>query len=349
MFRLLPLLALLISTSAWAELRFAVWSPPGYKYSYIVPVREGESLERAVGRYQGAVNNNHDLRTNLIPRPLKIKAGKITDFAGEKNQARALIVANKADDMLREQEFIKYPGNPLNSRGVKPYVLPLGAHLGLTQNEFSELHDKIKAEFDLVQGIGGDDWFTKLYGEKVNGARGSMSWERDHAELQLYRTVAEGEEGPFISLHCRAMQGFCVAHDEKMIQDIPKELGLEYHQEGTHKIRIDLDKSRHLKKIYPWGEEIWVNTLHHQAVDMPPGVEENEIFRVVARDLHGVVEFIELKNGRGIGSQFHPELMSGKHLNPYYDYVADQAKAAYRRRVKSSCSSRYAETKNRQQ
>src|SRR5688500_10662001 len=94
----LALLYIVAIPFAWPELQFAVWRPPGFKYPYIIPVREGETFEHAVDRYQAALNINPDLRENLVHQPLHIPHGKITELEGEKAGPRALIIANSVED-----------------------------------------------------------------------------------------------------------------------------------------------------------------------------------------------------------------------------------------------------------
>jgi putative glutamine amidotransferase len=337
---------------AQAELQLAVWQPPGFKYPYLVPVRDGETLEHAVDRYQAALNMNADLMDNLLKHPLHIPHGKITDFAAEKSGPRAVIIANKLEDMRKEQEFINYPGQPLRKRGIKPYVIPIDGELGLSQDEAEEFRKTIKKQFDLAHGIGGDDIVPRLYGERLMYARGDMSLARDKAEMKLKQELMQGNEGPFLFDICRAHQMMGVASGQMaavsspctMVQDIPKELDVHIHPDNIHKITIDREKSRHLAKIFTGTEDVLVKSLHHQSLDiesLPNG--GNELIQVVAYDLHGVVEAIELKNGRGLGVQFHPELMGPKTKDPFYDYIAAQAKKVYRRRVGESCEREFSE------
>lgn len=338
MFRVFPALIVffLCAGPAHAEVRLAIWNPPGFKYAYVVAVREGESLAAAVGRYQGAVNLNPDLRASLVKNPLALKNGKLSLFSEQASGPRALVLANKAVDMQRAQDYVDAPAKPLRARGVKPYVLPLAAELGLSASEAEEFRAKLTQEFDLLLAIGGDDNHPRLYGREITYAKEPLSMTRDLAEKNLIEHYTKSERGFFLGI-CRGSQLLGITMGCPLVQDIEKEKNVAGHRHGFHSAWIDRGQSEHLTKIFPGAAEIEINTLHHQAV-----AEGNSLLRVVARDPFGVVEATELANGRGLGVQFHPELMSEKTKNPFFDYIATQAQSAYAERVRGSCESRYA-------
>ena len=327
----------LLPLSAWAELRLAVWRPPGYKYAFVVPVRESETPEKAVARYLAALNMNSDIKKNLLTKPIKLNLGSVTELKDAPNVPRALIVSNREDNFARDEYYQNLPGKELRKRRVEPYVRPLVMDVGLSRAETEELRKLVAKEFDLRIGLGGDDIHPITYDEKIKGARGDLSLTRDLSEIEELKRFTSEKRG-FYAGFCRGSQILGVAMGCSMVQDIPSELNVESHAEGTHKILLDRKESEHFRKIFPGKDEIIVNTYHHQSVD----TKGNSRLRVVARDIHGIVEGTELTNGFGMGFQFHPEEMTATVKRPVFDYLAERAHAAYRERTGKKCPAGFA-------
>ncbi|MGZ3695839.1 MAG: gamma-glutamyl-gamma-aminobutyrate hydrolase family protein [Bdellovibrionota bacterium] len=325
------------SIFAQAEIRMAVWNPPGFKYAYLVPVREGESLKKAVARYQAAVNMSPDLRASIFKKGLKLKLGKVTPFQENAHETRALVTSNKASDFLPAQFYVDGPGKPLRARGIKSYVLPVAADLGLANEEADEFRAIVARQFDLMVSIGGDDVHPSLYRRPITYAKEPLSITRDLSELKMMQTFIEAKRGFFLGI-CRGSQLLGIAMGCPLVQDIEIELGVTGHGEGFHPTFIDQKNSRHLARAYPGMNEMEFNTLHHEAVE-----KGNEKLRVVAWDPLGVVEATELVEGNGMGTQFHTEIMNDEIKNPFFDHIAAEAKKSNRERVRSGCNFRFAD------
>jgi putative glutamine amidotransferase len=327
--------------SASAEIRLVVWSPPGHMYSYVLPVREGESFPQAVARYQQGVNMNPDLRENIFRKPLALKNGSLSSFLLEADSPKALLLANKAGDFTAAQEYLKNAALPLRSRGIKPYVLPISADLGLSQEEAAEFRSVISRKFDLLVGMGGDDAHPNLYKEKIVYAKPDLSLTRDISETNLIRDFLKEERGFYLGI-CRGSQLLGVISGCPLTQDIEKITGVKGHGNGFHPAYIDQEASVHFSAIFPGKSEITVNTLHHQAVQPVA----NSPLRVVLWDGNGIVEGTELESGFGIGVQSHPELMPAEVKTPFFDHIAEEAKAAYGRRHRLRCAETFSSIGN---
>lgn len=323
-------LFLLLPLFTQAEpVRIVVWQPPGHAYSYLIPVIGDESFERAVRKYQSTLNQNTDLRQNLFPQPLELPPGKITELRDQAHTPQALVMANKAQDMQPGQSYVKNVAAPLRDRGIKPYVLPLGAELRLSEKEAADFRAQLVKKFDLLVAMGGDDVEPALYGQDNRLAKGPLSATRDQAELRLIREYNQSKRGFFVGI-CRGSQLLGVSAGCPLVQDIPKQLGVSMHGKGEHNILIRNEHSIHLAPIFKGAQEAKVNTLHHQSVR----ANGNDQLRVVAVDPYGITEATELKTGQGLGVQFHPELMDEKVKKPFFDHVVGQVQKHFRANVR---------------
>lgn len=320
---------LLCGTQAEAALRLAIWNPPGFKYAYILPLRENESLTQAVVRYQQGVNMNSDLRENIFRRPLRLGLGTSASLEGAPDAPRALLLANKAGDLERAQAFVKNVAKPLQARGLKAYVLPVSAELGLSGAEAEEFRSLLAKRFDLLVGMGGDDVHPFLYREPIRYAKPDLSMARDISEFQVIKRFLDESRGFYLGI-CRGSQLLGVISGCTLVQDIEIEKGVAGHRFGFHQMEIQ-PEAKIFKEIFPAGS-VRVNTLHHEAVK-----EGSELLTVAARDPFGITEGTELVSGRGVGIQSHPEMMGAEVKAPFFDRIVTEAKIAFGARHAWSC------------
>ena len=159
---------------------------------------------------------------------------------------------------------------------------------------------------------GGDDLDPSHYGQENRGSMG-IDPLRDEAELSLLRAyLAAGK--PVLAI-CRGHQLLNVSLGGTLIQDLDGAL-LPFHQmeggaEGdrSHTVRAGVGSVLH--GLY--GEVFSVNSCHHQAADrVGHGLE------VTARSESGLIEALEHSSLPVLGTQFHPERMTGQHLSPIH-------------------------------
>lgn len=189
--------------------------------------------------------------------------------------------------------------------GGIPIQLPL-----LPGTEDAALDDLLA----LCDGIllpGGADLDPGWYGETLlptlpQDARGLPIEVQDTAIRLIRRAAASGKVILGICLGCQAITA---ALGGKLYQDIPtqhpsgithgapvKELADRWAVAHT----VKTEEGSLIRRLC--GEEIPVNSFHHQAVKTPaPG------FSVTAYAPDGIIEAVERENGRILGVQWHPE------------------------------------------
>ena len=211
------------------------------------------------------------------------------------------------------------------SNGKKPLI---GITSGATSSKFAMLCHKyavVKAggrpfrlspgvNMDLVREIsgliitGGGDINPKLYGQE-NTASINIDDERDMLEKECI-SLAFAEQIPILGI-CRGSQLINVVRGGDLHQDIPTIMeGFVPTQslwaKAVVRRKIQIEADSRLSRVLGDPEELWINSLHHQA--------HNEIgrgLRVVAKDEQGIVQSIEGVSPEHfvLGLQWHPELM----------------------------------------
>jgi putative glutamine amidotransferase len=152
---------------------------------------------------------------------------------------------------------------------------------------------------------GGGDVEPARYGAVQDPESGGIDVDRDRAEVEL---VAEATEvGIPVLAICRGIQIVNVARGGTLVQHLPTvtiepHLVIDRPYELVHAVRIDPDSElRHILG----ADELWVNSLHHQAVDVV-----GDGLRAVAWAEDGTIEAVEDQRSRIIGVQWHPEQIS---------------------------------------
>jgi len=215
----------------------------------------------------------------------------------------------------------------LSLAGAIPLIMPY-------LESRSEDDDYIREVLDKVDGLilpGGNDIDPALYNSYPEKNLGNISPERDLWELKILEIAMEMGK-PILGI-CRGFQliniyyggslkvDVCGNNDDSKIPHMALMVPKYYR---THQLQIK--KDTRLAKIFA-GDEIAVNSYHHQAVDE---VGEGLTVSAVAPD--GYVEGIEdLNYPYLLGVQWHPEMMAAKdpiQLKLFKDFVdfVDQAR-----------------------
>lgn len=132
--------------------------------------------------------------------------------------------------------------------------------------------------------------------------------ERDDAEFALL-DQALGRDVPVLGI-CRGMQVMAVQAGGSLIQHLPDVHGEDRHRGGSGVF------SEHVVHLQPGslvhdllGDELVVNSYHHQAVDDPGPLS------VTGRADDGTIEVLELPGKRfALGVQWHPEALDDLRL-----------------------------------
>ncbi|HEX4220513.1 MAG TPA: gamma-glutamyl-gamma-aminobutyrate hydrolase family protein [Acidimicrobiales bacterium] len=149
---------------------------------------------------------------------------------------------------------------------------------------------------------GGGDVEPARYGAVQAPESAGIDIDRDRAEVDL---VAEATAAgvPVLAI-CRGIQIVNVARGGTLVQHLPAvtvqpHLVIDRPHDLVHAVRIDPDSE--LRDIVG-ADELWVNSLHHQAVDAV-----GDGLRAVAWAEDGTIEAIEDRRSRILGVQWHPE------------------------------------------
>lgn len=172
----------------------------------------------------------------------------------------------------------------------------------------------LMANADGVIITGGDDVNPNQYNkpEYDKYCEGYDNY-RDTLEIAMIK-YAMANKIPLIGI-CRGHQIMNVANGGTIIPDIKTFLKIE---ESAHRTKgakdsvhtINVVKNSWIEKQYPNnGNDIWVNTLHHQSVEV---LASN--FNIDAISPDGVIEAISAKDTTlfAVGIQWHPEFSKDK-------------------------------------
>lgn len=162
------------------------------------------------------------------------------------------------------------------------------------------------AAVDALVLTGGGDVAPAAYGAEPWPETDSIDEERDAFDVALVREAVR-RDLPVLAT-CRGMQVVNVALGGTLVQHVPAVTGAEHrhydrYDQGVHPVRIEA--ASELAAALGGRCALEVNSLHHQAVDVPaPG------FRPVAWADDGTIEAIEQAgNGHLVAVQWHPELL----------------------------------------
>lgn len=172
---------------------------------------------------------------------------------------------------------------------------------------------------DALLLTGGADYNPLWAGEEPSPRLHGINAERDEAELLTCR-LAYDRMMPILGI-CRGCQTIAMALDGHVAQDISaRPDGIRHSQdagrtEPTHSIKIEPGSV--LASLY--GEKIYVNSFHHQAVD-----NAGERFHATAWATDGIIESIESSEHRAIvGVQWHPECLEEDGLRLFSWLVSE--------------------------
>lgn len=214
----------------------------------------------------------------LNPLPSAFEAG-----IGAKEQAWQLIAQDYLEAVWRA--------------GAVPVLIPVDENI-----------ERALDMMDLVDGLllsGGNDVSPQLYHTRVNNC-GTLNPERDVMEMQLLEKALRLNM-PVLGV-CRGVQLMNVCLGGTLHQDLPSD-GFPVHSIfsnirniPTHPVHVKEDTL--LAGIIGSGET-WVNSFHHQAVDLlGSGLEA----AAVSED--GVIEAVAMPDKKFVlAVQWHPEMM----------------------------------------
>lgn len=173
----------------------------------------------------------------------------------------------------------------------------------------------IVARLDGLLLPGGTDIDPWRYGAETETDIYPPEPERDELELGLYSGAVE-REIPVLGI-CRGQQVVNVGAGGTLHQDVPPHSAFDMPAETElHEIRFEAGSI--LRELY--GPTAWVNSLHHQAVDVA-GTD----LRVTAWADDGVAEGLEHTSLPIVCVQWHPEMMPTRDTDPIFSWLVEAA------------------------
>ena len=158
---------------------------------------------------------------------------------------------------------------------------------------------------DALLLIGGDDLSPVLYGEDVLNETVKVNALRDSFEMKLATSFLKRKK-PIMAI-CRGFQIINVLLGGDLYQDLVAQKGL-CHFDPQLRHPIHACEGSILAKLF--GTEFNVNSTHHQAVR-----KLGRGLKATAFSSEGIIEAYEHESGLILGTQFHPERLTG----PYWD------------------------------
>lgn len=176
----------------------------------------------------------------------------------------------------------------------------------------------LAARLDGLVFAGGFDVDPRLYGS-VPGPKSTVIDPRsDRFEISLALEALQ-HDLPTLGI-CRGMQLLNVALGGTLVEDLAIGAGASHAflyyppTERVHPVSF-IPGSKHYEL---YGPELWVNSLHHQAVGEP-----GEGVTIVGRAEDGVPEAIAIQGRRVLGVQWHPEFF--REHDPAFDWLVAEA------------------------
>lgn len=205
------------------------------------------------------------------------------------------------NDLFRQYMKSKYV-HSLNRAGAEVYWIEL-------EDPVQAVKDALKCDGLLLPG--GADINPELYGQVPSEACGNPNTLRDTGEWSILEAFLSSQK-PILCI-CRGFQLLNVFFGGTLYQDI-KALQRCSHMhmlsapKGIHNVSIVPNTM--LSEVVAHKETVFVNSLHHQAVD-----RVGQGLTVSANSEDGFVEALEMTDYPFcLGVQWHPEHMSKKSL-----------------------------------
>ncbi len=179
-------------------------------------------------------------------------------------------------------------------------------------------HAAVVERVDGVILAGGEDIDPRRYGRRPARGVGPHDTCRDAFELAVI-SEALAADVPILGI-CRGHQLLNVACGGTLIADLDEREEFEPHlplyPAATRTQTVAFSPGSLAARVF--GEELEINSFHHQAVDEP-----GDGVAVVGRSRDGVIEAIELPGHDVLGVQWHPELF--RDADPAFDWIVSAA------------------------
>ncbi len=202
--------------------------------------------------------------------------------------------------------------------GATPVVLPVVDDEKVIESQLDGI--------DFLILTGGEDLSPHLYDEEMLAGCGDPLVHRDIYDIRLFK-IAMKIGVPVLGI-CRGAQVINVALGGTLYQDLKyiDEVSIKHNNNTNQRLvthKISIKDGSFLSKLY--GNEVWVNSFHHQAVKK---LADN--IEIIANSTDDVVEAFEGRSNNTffLGVQWHPEMMAAANesqmLNLFKFFINDK-------------------------
>lgn len=226
-------------------------------------------------------------------------------ITGEKKPASTLV---DVLDVLRAVDIDVYYGDyarAVQRAGGIPVWIP------------ADVGPEVLERLDGLLLSGGDDIDPAEFGHEPDPALGNTNSQRDAHERGLL-DAALATDLPVLGV-CRGAQMMNVHLGGTLHQHLPAHVEPSGDPAATHHC-IAFAPGSVAHAVY--GDEIEVNSLHHQGIDQL-GNGVIPVGRTVGGPDDGLVEAVEVDGKTALGVQWHPELLGG--VDPAVVWLVEQA------------------------
>lgn len=303
---ILTLLSLTFALQAGAAIKLSLIHSRDLRAPLLIVTKEAETPQQALQRYLKSLADNPDLLHLFAGQVPRIEIDSASNVTTEDFNNLAILIANSPKDYSSIRPRIDEFSASFARQGLSTAILPIVADLDLTLTDRRSLLELIAKNTKLLVAMGGDDVDPLAYQHAAIWAE-NTNIVRDNFEISLIRRFVQEGRGYLFGV-CRGHQISSVALGYTLIQDVPRLIGNSVeHSLSQHKIKIFKTTHATLHSAQPSnaGTISEVNSLHHQSVKFRVGGP----LELAALSEDGVVEALELKNGKGLLLQFHPESM----------------------------------------
>ncbi|MGB3483313.1 MAG: gamma-glutamyl-gamma-aminobutyrate hydrolase family protein [Mycobacterium sp.] len=237
--------------------------------------------------------------------PDHLASGPLIGVTGRRQPAGPSVVP-VVQDALVEMYFVDYAAGIARAGG-------LPVHLSMAGDPEATV-----ARLDAVVLSGGADVDPRRYGATPGPFATGFEPVRDDYELAVLN-AAWVRGIPVLGI-CRGAQLINVGRGGTLVPHLPADSGEAHSFLGYPRQRrvhpVDLAAGSVPHRLY--GDRVFVNSLHHQAVD-----QVGDDLVVTGRAPDGVVESIEAVDAPIVGVQWHPEMLDG--TDPLFAWLVEAA------------------------
>lgn len=215
------------------------------------------------------------------------------------------------------------PGQSRHLDCPKPYFHAIARAGGIPVGAGEFCAEELCELADALLLTGGDDLQPELYGEEKHTETVRCDVARDEFEIPLVKLFLKTKK-PILGI-CRGIQVLSTVLGGTIHQDLVEDVGVQ-HMEGRMRHEVTARPGSFFYETF--GEKFRVNSTHHEAVN-----KLGSGLTLACWTCDGVVEAFDHPTLPYMGTQFHPERMTGVQYDgrtqdffPVFEHFIAEAK-----------------------